>query len=62
MLLVMAAAAQPVSAPGQARATVRIIKPFKVNEDQWKAAKRRSDRVVRDESGRLLQLRTIDFE
>jgi hypothetical protein len=62
MLLVMAAAAQPVSPPGQARAMVRIIRPFRINEEHWKAAKRRSDRVVRNESGRLMPLRTIDFE
>ncbi len=62
MMLVMATAAQPLSATMQARGTVRIIKPVIVAEKQWRAAQRRTDRLVREEDGRMLRLRTIHLE
>lgn len=62
MILILAAAAQPTERRVQAQATVRILTSATVTEAQWKLAKRRTDRRIRDELGRVVRLRTIDFE
>ena len=54
--------AQPSAPLVRAPAMVRILAPSIASEAQWKLAKRKSERLVRDEHGRLLRLRTIDFE
>lgn len=61
-IVMLAAAAEPVKPQSQPQATVRIVKPGTVSEAQWKLAKRRRDRIIHDEQGRELRLRTIDFE
>lgn len=55
-----AAAVQPVTT--QARVTMRVLQAAKVTEDEWKAARRQTDRIIHDELGREVRLRTIDFE
>ncbi|MEO5774400.1 MAG: hypothetical protein ABIQ32_09835 [Sphingomicrobium sp.] len=66
VLLLLAAASAPSSPPVTARAsaqaTIRIIQPATATELDWKAARRRSDRIIQDEQGRKLRVRTIDFE
>lgn len=62
LLAAAALAVEPTQRIIQARATIRIISHVKVTEASWKTAARRRDRVLRDESGRLIRLRTIDFE
>lgn len=60
LILAAAAAVQPVRT--QARVTVRVLQAAKVTEDEWKAARHRTDRIIHDELGREMRLRTIDFE
>jgi len=61
-MLILAAAAQPAEPRLQTRATARILNSAKATETQWNFAERRMDRLVRDELGREVRLRTIDFE
>lgn len=61
-ILFLAAAAQPAERRMPPQATVRILTAAEVTEAQWKLAKRRTERRIRDELGRVVRLRTIDFE
>ena len=65
VIILAAAAISPSPAPKaqtQAQATIRILQGVRVTEENWKSAKRRTDRILRDALGRETRLRTIDFE
>ena len=67
MLLVIAAlAASPPSsaAHADARASVRIERPITVSAAGWDRLpkSKRSERIVRDEQGRLVLLRLVECE
>lgn len=60
--MLVLAAAQPSAPRVQAPTTIRILSSARASEAQWKLSKRRRDRLIRDEQGRQVRLRTIDFE
>ena len=63
LLSILASAAVGVPpAKAQARATITVLHPARVTEQEWKAAPSRKERIGIDEFGRKLRLRTIDFE
>lgn len=51
-----------IAPPKQAEAIVRIHAVARVSEDEWKADQRRTEKLIRDEQGRELLLRLIEFE
>lgn len=51
-----------VSPLRQAEASVRIHAVAKISEADWAANPRRTEKLVRDEQGRELLLRLIEFE
>jgi len=61
-MLILAADARPDEPQVQARATIRILTAATASEAQWKLAKRRRERLTRDEQGSEVRLRTIEFE
>ena len=46
----------------EARASVRIHAAAKASEAEWTADPRRTEKLIRDEQGRELLLRLIEFE
>lgn len=64
LFMLLAATADPAPPVGSAsaRASIRILQPARATAKQWRAAPRRSDRLIVDEQGRRQRLRTIDFE
>jgi hypothetical protein len=62
LLAALAATVSPPSTP-QARATVRILRPVRVSEDEWlKLPKRQRREVISLESGQPVKLRLMEFE
>ena len=64
-ILLLAAAAAPAPTDGvkaQAQAKIRVLQGIRVTEKAWAAAERRMDHLIRDDTGRDIRLRTIDFE
>jgi hypothetical protein len=62
MLIAQALSSATAPPPSQARAMVRIERAVTVSEADWSKAERRSERLVVDERGQLLQLRLVEFE
>jgi hypothetical protein len=65
MLLLLLATVTPpplLEAKASALAMIRVLQPASATAGDWTAADRRSERVITDEFGRKLRLRTIDFE
>ena len=46
----------------QARAIIRNLGSQRVSKESWAESRSRTERVVREADGRLVLLRTIDFE
>ena len=51
-----------ISPHREARASVRIHAAAKASEAEWTAAARRTEKLIRDEQGREILLRLIEFE
>lgn len=60
--ILLAGTVQPAEPRVQVRATVRILNSVTVTEDKWRLTKGRKERLIRDELGRKVRLRTIEFE
>lgn len=46
----------------QTEATVRIVDPVRVTEEDWEKSPHRHERLFRDAPGGTVRLRTIDFQ
>jgi hypothetical protein len=63
MLLAVVTTTPPATLPPKpATVSVRVLKATRVSEEIWKAEPRRVERVVRDQDGREVRLRLIEFE
>lgn len=64
LFMLLAATASPATPlpAASARVSIRILQPARVSERLWRSSPRRSERLIVDEQGRKLRLRTIDFE
>ena len=51
-----------LSPSGQADASVRILSAARATEADWTADTRRTEKLIRDEQGRALLLRLIEYE
>jgi hypothetical protein len=62
LLFAAAAAAPPPAVRQRALASIRIVASFRITPHGWLADPRRLDRIVRDEHGNLMRLRTLELE
>ena len=67
-LLAVALIGPPITGPQvtgsqiRARAVVRVLNSAQISKTTWARSSRRMERVVRESDGRLILLRTVDFE
>ena len=67
-LLTVALISPPITGPQvtgsqiRARAVVRVLNSAQISKTTWARSSRRMERVVRESDGRLILLRTVDFE
>lgn len=62
LLLLAASASPPAMGTASARISIRILHAARATERDWQSAKRRSDRLLVDDKGLKMRVRTIDFE
>jgi len=62
-LVAIALAVPPPAAPRvEARATVRVLTSVRMSKETWDASPNRTERLVREQDGRWVLLRTVDFQ
>lgn len=54
--------ARPFAVATEARVAVRIYQGGRVSRQDWHASPNRQERIIRDDLGREVRLRTIDYE
>lgn len=62
ILTILAGSVEPVGSDVNALAMVRIVPTVKASEQDWISSDRRMERVITDERGRALLLRTVEHE
>ena len=62
LFLALAAIAPPPPTAASGRVSIRILQAARVTERSWRSTPARRERTMEDEQGRLVRLRTIDFE